>query len=316
MLSTFFSWSKKKDGDEDGPHIPFGRYSDNNKPIEKVERWNEADQLFKEKKYHRSIAAFFDYLRDEDAANVEHEQINGKGKFSFYQGSKIVRGFYDEEMMEAEVALAKMAAPSVPVMRRLLEMNFTLYYTRFAINEDKLCMMFDSDIQTANPSKLYYALKELSTKADKQDDLLVQDFTSLVPVDTDHIMQVPVEEKEVKYKYMQKWITETLQLVQSVDADKYSGGIAYLLLALAYRLDFLMVPEGTLLLDIERIVDIYFKKEDKSVPEKNAEMIEENKGRDLSKPLQIETYLLYCIATESQNHCRRYLQCESESCMV
>jgi hypothetical protein len=118
-------------------------------------------------------------------------------------------------------------------------------------------------------------LKELSTKADKQDDLLVQDFTSLVPVDTDHIMQVPVEEKEVKYKYMQKWITETLQLVQSVDADKYSGGIAYLLLALAYRLDFLMVPEGTLLLDIERIVDIYFKKEDKSVPEKNAEMIEE-----------------------------------------
>ncbi len=275
MLSTFFSWTRKKDGEDGWPPIQFGRYSDNNKPVEKVERWNEADALFKEKKYHRSIAAFFDYLRDEDAGNVDHEQIEGKGTFSFYQGSKIIRGFYNEEMLEAEVALATMPQPSVPVMRRLLEMNFTLYYSRFAIHGDKLCMMFDSDIQTANPSKLYYALKELSTKADKQDDLLIQDFTTLLPVDTDHIMDIPQEEKEVKFKYMQQWIADTLALISSVDADKYSGGIAYLLLALAYRLDFLLVPEGSLLLDIERIVDIYFKKEEKSVPEKNAEMIEE-----------------------------------------
>lgn len=274
-MSTLFSWSRKKDGEEGAPQIRFGRYSDNNKPVEKVERWNEADQLFKEKKYHRSIAAFFDYLRDEQEDNVQHEQIAGKGTFSFYQGSKIIRGFYNDKVLEAEVALAAMPQPSVPVMRRLLEMNFTLYYSRFAINNDKLCMMFDSDIETANPSKLYYALKELATKADKQDDLLVQDFTSLQAVDTEHIMDVPQQEKEVKYKYMQKWITETLALVTSVDADKYSGGIAYLLLALAYRLDFLLVPEGTLLLDIERIVDTYFKKEERSVPEKNAEMIEE-----------------------------------------
>lgn len=275
MLSTFFSWSKKKDGDEGEPPIRFGRYSDNNKPVEKVERWNESDTLFKEKKYHRSIAAFFDYLRDETADNVQHEQINGKGTFSFYQGSKIVRGFYNDKVLEAEVALAAMPLPSVPVMRRLLEMNFTLYYSRFAINDNKLCMMFDSDIETANPSKLYYALKELSTKADKQDDLLVKDFTSLQPVDVDHIVEIPLYEKEVKFKYMQKWISETLALVSSVDADKYSGGIAYLLLALAYRLDFLLVPEGSLLLDLEKIVETYFKKEERSVPEKNAEMIEE-----------------------------------------
>ena len=72
-----------------------------------------------------------------------------------------------------------MPQPSVPVMRRLLEMNFTLYYSRFALDNERLCMRFESDIETANPSKLYYGLKELATKADKQDDLLVQDFSSL-----------------------------------------------------------------------------------------------------------------------------------------
>jgi hypothetical protein len=152
-----------------------------------------------------------------------------------------------------------MPQPSVPVMRRLLEMNFLLYYTRYAINGDKLCMMFDSDIETANPSKLYYGFKEMAVKADKQDDLLVQDFTSLLPVDTEHVVEIPEAEKDVKYKYMQIWIRETLDLIENVDGDKFSGGIAYLLLALAYRIDFLIVPEGKLLLNIEKIVETWLK---------------------------------------------------------
>jgi hypothetical protein len=168
-----------------------------------------------------------------------------------------------------------MVQPSVPVMRRLLEMNFTLYYTRYALHGDNLVMLFDSSIETANPSKLYYGLKELATKADKQDDLLVQDFASLITIDTEHIQEIPKSEKEIKFRYFKKWIRETLDLVNSVEADKFSGGIAYLLLALAYRIDFLIVPEGKLLLALEKIVDIYFRKDDRPVAEKNGEMLEE-----------------------------------------
>lgn len=291
MLSSLFSWSKRKEEDEVEPDIVFGRYSDNNKPVEKVEKWNQADSLFKEKKYHDSIQAFFDYLTDDDVHNVEHTVTAKKGQFSFYQGSKIIKGFYNEEMFEAEVALATMPQPSVPVMRRLLEMNFTLYYSRYAVNGDNLCMMFDSDIETSNPSKLYYGLKELATKADKQDDLLVQDFSSLLPVHTEHILQIPEKEKEIKIKYFKQWISETLKLIESVDSEKYSGGIAYLLLALAYRIDFLIVPEGKLLLELEKIVDIYFKKDDRSVSEKNQDMIEEFQKFKAKKESDIFPYL-------------------------
>ena len=97
-------------------------------------------------------------------------------RFEIYQGSKIVRGTFNNEQVKAEVTLARMPQPSVPVMRRLLEMNFNLYYSRFALDNDRLNMRFDSNIESANPSKLYYGFKELATKADKQDDLLVQDF--------------------------------------------------------------------------------------------------------------------------------------------
>lgn len=272
MLSSIFSRVKKTESAE--PRIQFGRYSDNNKSLEKVQRWNEADVLFKNKKHHQSIATFFDYLRDEQVENVSHEQKGLEGSFLLYQGSKIVKGFYNKDSLQAETRLALMPQPNVPVMRRLLEMNFTLNYTRYAIKKDELFMKFDSDIETANPGKLYYGLKELAIKADKQDDLLVQDFTTLLPVETNHIIEISEKEKEIKYAYLQKWIAETLELIATVDADKYSGGIAYLLLALIYRIDFLIVPEGKLLLEIEKIIEIYFKKDDRLVTEKSAEMIE------------------------------------------
>jgi hypothetical protein len=274
MLDKIFSWSKKKPDEEVQPQIIFGRYSDNNKSVAKVEKWNAADNLFKEKKYYESISAFFEYLKDDELGNVTHTQDGSKGSFEFYQGSKIIRGHYDENLFEAEGLLASMPQPSVPVMRRLLEMNFTLYYSRYAINGDNISMLFDSDIQTANPSKLYYGLKELATKTDKQDDLLVQDFTSLKAIDIDHLQVIPEEEKEAKYRYFKKWIGETLALINGIDQDKYSGGIAYLLLALAYRIDYLVVPEGKLLLALEKIVEIYFRKDDRPVTEKNQEMVD------------------------------------------
>ncbi|MEI6947566.1 hypothetical protein V9K67_10265 [Paraflavisolibacter sp. H34] len=276
MLEKIFKRTKKKESDDSEPDIQFGRYSDNNKPLAKVEKWNEADASFKQKKFNESVHAFLEYLKDEEAENVVHEP-NGdgtEGTFHFYQGSKMVRGFYNREKLQAEVTLAIMPTPSVPVMRRLLEMNFNLYYSRSACNGDKLVMLFDSSMVTANPSKLYYGLKELATKADKNDDLLLADFATLVATDDDHVLDLPEEEKKIKYKYFQKWIKDTLSLIESVDSDKFSGGIAYLLLALAYRIDYLIVPHGKLLAELEKIVDIYFKKDDRLVTEKNQEMIE------------------------------------------
>lgn len=274
MLDKIFSWSKKKSDDYTAPEVSFGHYSDNNKSVAKVDSWNRAEALYKEKNYPGSIAAFFDYLNDDQLNNVAHEQNGAAGTFSFFQGSRMIRGHYDDKEFMAEATLARMPQPSVPVMRRLLEMNFALYYSRYSLNKDTITMFFKSDIETANPSKLYYGLKELATKADKQDDLLVQDFTTLEAVDTGHIKDIPDEEKLVKYKYFKKWIQDALDLINKVDADKYSGGIAYLLLALAYRIDYLIRPEGKLLREVERIVEIYFKKDDRQVTEKNQEMLD------------------------------------------
>lgn len=272
MLDKLFGRGKRKPEIPPEPAISFGRYSDNNKPAAKASRWADADQLFKEKKYPESIDAFFDYLGDDQAQNVVYERNGSEGRFHFFQGSRVVRGNFDPETIRAEVTLARMPQPSVPVMRRLLEMNFNLYYSRFALDHDRLCMRFDSDLETAGPGKLYYGLKELSTRADKQDDLLLEDFSVLESADTGHMNEISDAEKTVKFDWLQKWINQVLETIRGLDADKYSGGIAYMLLSLIYRIDYLIAPEGRLLNELEKTGIIYFKKDEQPVPEKNRDM--------------------------------------------
>jgi hypothetical protein len=272
MLDKLFGWLNKKE--EPRPDVVFGRYSDNNKTAAKVGQWTVADNLFKEKKYQQSIDAFFIYLRDDHAKNVHTERKGELLDFTIYQGSKVVRGHCDGRAVTAEVSIARMPQPSVPVMRRLLEQNYQLYYCRYSLQDNRICMRFDSEIETANPNKLYYGLKELATKADKQDDLLVQDFAHLEQIDTDHIQPLSDQEKVIKLQYFREFIGNTVTYIDTLDKDKMAGGIAYMLLGLGYRLDYLLTPEGKLLQEIEKAVSIYFTKEEKTAQEKNYLMTE------------------------------------------
>lgn len=254
--------------------IRFGRYSDNNKSREKTQSWYAAEDLFKEKKYTAAFAAFFRYLRDEDEDNIIYTQDGDDFTFTIFQGSKKVHGTIRDLTISANAPLAIMETPGTAVMRRMLEMNYTLYYSHSAMDEgNTLCMVFIADAPSTNPGKLYYGLRELATKADRQDDLLLTDFPSLKPTDNEHILSLPHKELDVKYNYFRKWIEETLSRVSDLNQDSFSGAIAYLLLTLIYRIDFLMQPEAKLLSEIEKINGLYWdKKEETALVERNQMM--------------------------------------------
>lgn len=243
--------------------IRFGRYSDNNKNYAKTQSWYAAEDRFKEKAYAESFAALFDYMRDEEEDNVRVTP-EGKGfRFEIFQGSKRIQGESDGERITARVPLARMDKPGTAVMRRMLELNYSLYYSRTALNDEStLYMLFDTEVASANPTKLYYGLRELATKADRQDDLLLADFSSLSPADVDHIQPIPEAELDVKFKWFRKWIEDGLKRVDELNQDSFSGAIAYLLLTIIYRIDFLIVPEAKLLAELERINGLYWEKKD------------------------------------------------------
>lgn len=254
----------------------FGRYSDNNKSYEKTQLWYQAEQRFKERAFAESTRLFFEYINDEDEGNLSL-QPEGEGfRFELAQGSKSVLGKWDSRRIVAEAPIAVMETPGVAVMRHLLELNFSLFYSRYALDgSGRLCLVFDSDLSTASPNKLYYGLREVAKFADRQDDILLADFDALKPVNGGHVQRLPPLELETKYAYFRKWIQQTLELTDALNADAFSGAIAYSYLTLLYRVDFLIVPEGKLMARLEEVSSFYWTRKDETpIVQRNAMMKE------------------------------------------
>lgn len=260
--------------------ITFGRFSDAFKPKQKVEAWNTSEKLFLEKDYTGSYEAFFNYLRDDDAGNLNFRKTPGKTPeedtidFELQQGSKLISGKIAGGKITAEADIAVYDKLSVAFMRRLMEMNYTLFYSRFALKDNHITIKFDSTIPAAPPRKLYYAWKELATRADKQDDLLSDDFAMLKSTSSGHVEELTPQEKEIKYNFFRKWLEGTIKRIDELNQDAFSGGISYLLLNAAYKIDYMIAPEGTLMNEIEKMNWDYFAKDNKPYVEKNRKMKE------------------------------------------
>ena len=252
------------------PFIRFGRYSDSYKSPDNYNAWDSALEKFEHKDYLGCFREFFKYLRDDSEDNVKFWDTEDGIQFELYQGSKRIFGQADASKLKAEAKIAKAKGSNIGFMRRLLEQNFDLQYSRFALDDDdNLTIVFDTYALDGSPYKLYYALKELATNADKQDDLLLDEFKSLEQVGTDHLQALPNDEKEIKYRYIVNQIEKGLSIANDEQFCKeFPGGMAYFLLNLIYKLDYLIKPEGYMMEVLERSNRLYFAKDDNSSLEK------------------------------------------------
>ncbi len=275
LFDRLFGASKPK---ESQPDIRFGRYSDSYKEASNYEAWDLVLEKFDAEQYLDSYREFFRYLRDEREDNVRWWEEENGIRFELFQGSKKISGFADQLQLRAEAKIAFTDHLNVGFMRRLLERNFDLNYSRFALDDDNhLTIVFDTYTLDGSPYKLYYALKELATNADKQDDLLIEEFQMLKPVENEHLTLLPDSEKEVKYNFLQEEVRSVLDEIDNgkLNRDQYPGGIAYLLLNLTYKLDYLIKPEGYTMETLERIHRLYFAKDEKNVAQKNQQLCKE-----------------------------------------
>lgn len=269
-------------GEEDvQPNIKFGRYSDSYKAPENYNAWDLALEAFEEERYLECYRYFFRYLRDDAEDNVRYWDNDEKGiEFEIYQGSVKITGCASNKRVRAEAKVVRTEALNVSFMRRLIEQNFELKYSRFALDTNQnIAIVFDTYSLDGSPYKLYYALKELATRADKHDDLLLDEFRNLQAVDNDHLEELPHHEKEVKYDFLVREINRILKEIETgnLNKEQYPGGIAYLLLSAIYKLDFLVVPEGFMMETLERIHREYFNKDGKSTIQKNQILCKELK---------------------------------------
>lgn len=270
---------KNRDSANNSPNYRFGRYTDAYKTVANYKAWDQALAAFENEEFLKAFQAFFEYLSDPDEENVKFQLEGKKLYFEFYQGSKRITGFADQSQFRAQARIARLGAVPGELYQRLTAENYELKYGRYAIDEERcLCLVFDSGLNDASPHKLYTALKEIALKADKQDDLLISEYQELLPVEVSHLHQLNPDQKKVKLAFLTRKIDQTLDYLRSnhLNPEEHPGAIAYLLLDLIYKLDYLLIPEGHTMEALERMHRMYFAHEqDQPVTYKNVRLIGE-----------------------------------------
>ena len=275
FLGRFFG----KNNLQNTPNIPFGRYSDSYKSDMQYDQWEGAIAAFDEERYIPSLTLFLEFLKNDKGSNIRHWMDNGILKFEIIQGSKKILGLADAKRIEVEVKVAKAIGLKLAFMKQLMERNYRLRYSRFALDDnDDISMRFDTDLIDASPYKLYNALKEVSINSDKLDDILIDEYGDILfPIDNQHIQDGTPNEKDVKYQYISQWIEQVLKRSEKLDRRELDAAVAYLLLDLTYKMDYLIKPEGFMMETLERIHRHYFASDNKTIEEKCDQLIDEFK---------------------------------------
>ncbi|MEM6394905.1 MAG: hypothetical protein AAF741_01060 [Bacteroidota bacterium] len=257
----------------------FGRYSDAYKDQNNYTFWKQSLAQMESGHFLESVKAFLAYLRDDDEDNVRWEEREGQIYFEFYQGSKRISGSASEEGIKAEAKIARLGVANSELLQRLTSLNYELRYSRYALDDSRcLCIIFDSKSDDASPHKLYYAFKEIALQADKQDDLLIDEFRQLVQVEQGHLKQINLEAKRIKEAFLRKNIQNLLDYLGTghLNPEEHPGGLAYLLLDVVFRLDYLIRPEGPTMEALERMQRMYFAGErDQPITHRNMRLIGE-----------------------------------------
>ncbi|MCB0685955.1 MAG: hypothetical protein KDC53_05505 [Saprospiraceae bacterium] len=260
------------------PDVEFGRFSDSYKSEVRYDAWDRAIEYFESGEYFQSFRNFFDYLTDDYKNNVSYAESDDQLTFTILQGSKKITGYADIHTIKAEGKIAHASELSIGYMRRLIESNYNLKYGRYCLDDDQnLTIVFDSITLDASPYKLYYGLKEIALAADKQDDLLIEEFEMLQPINNTHVIDISEKEKDIKIAFLRQKTEAALDYIKNgkLNPVQYAGGITYMLLDTIYRLDFLIRPEGYTMEAFERMHRNFFAADGFNNQQKNHQLLKE-----------------------------------------
>ncbi len=274
---------------------------------ERKEDWEKALDAFDDKKPVEAYNALFSYISDANVKNVYSRPLSTDEsagfEFKILQGSKNIIGHATATEFVAETKVAKANELNVGFMRRLMENNYHLNYSRYALDdENNIILKFHTSASDGSPYKIFHALREIALHADKQDDLLVDEFSAFLTLkDVGSKREISEKERLTKYIFLRKKIESVFEEIKSgkLDAEKYPRGAAFMMLDVAYKLDHLTRPEGLVMEILERIHKIGSERDGKTLQQKNQAIRKDfQKILDRSQA-QMESELYHTIETFS-----------------
>ncbi len=270
MLSLFSIFTAQTSVQDD---YHFGRFISYKKNTQQQEQYQESKKAFTQQRYLDGYEHYFNYLRfyyaDEDSGNISYKRDDNLLQFTLIQGSAIIKGDITPTRLSAKANIAHVVKDNIAVMRRLLEKNYMYTYSTFFLENERLKAKIYFDNIALSPQKIFFPLRELAINADKEKELLLDEFNDLEALELDHIEAMDTHLKETKLRFFREWIDRTEQKVSLLPTQEQSGAIAFIWLTLLLRIDYYVTPRGKLGYDIYEAVQEYYMDDTKLIEEKN-----------------------------------------------
>ena len=140
-MKIFKTWFGEKAVDH--KLVSFGRFTDAYKTSSQYEHWDAAHALIQDERHLDAIENLLTFLKNRENNNVVWERAPETINFHFYQGSKKIYGFVNDEHLRLEVKVATSRGEQAEWMKKLLELNFNFSYCRYALRDNIVYLTHD-----------------------------------------------------------------------------------------------------------------------------------------------------------------------------
>jgi len=254
----------------------FGRSINANINPQEHQLFNQAVDSFSAGKtveaYEYYLSSLINFNGDLSNENVEVHYENEVLLFTLYQGSTIIHGKVTDKVFEAHAIITSNELMNVAIKRHILARNDQLTYARFYIHSDNLAVKIYLDNTTMTPQKIFYPLRELALNADYEKEYLHYHFKQVRLVDTEHLQPISNDELRIKYKAMQRWITDCQKELTQLPSNDNISTVSFTLLSLLFQIDYLLVPHKKIMQELFEKINSYFTDDERLVEQKNDEL--------------------------------------------
>lgn len=239
--------------------------------------WGVAMDAWKQNRYLDSFFAVLDYINPALRKTFGNASQN---EFVVPHGSVVVKVAIKNDAVEVNSDFVNISgALRVPLLRRVAELNFyPLGLSQIRLNGDNLNFHYNCALDTCEPFKIYYVLKEICKTADQYDDDFREKFKTKNLVEP-KVIQCTEQEVQQAQATLQDIIADTLNFANYFDSQRWYNQTFDILNIGLKRIEYAISPQGFLKNEIERVLG--------EMGNKNANVMDRNKyARTLLGQLQ------------------------------
>jgi len=214
--------------------------------------WPNVTKAWDEKRYQDSVHGLLDYINP--GLRSKYGNSN-QTQFTVPHGSVVVDIQIKDDKLNVTCPLVDITdAMRIPLMRKVAELNFwPLTISQIKLKANQLTFQYSTTLDTCEPYKIYYLLKEICSTADRYDDELREKFKAKSLV-APKVVYPSAENINKAWDETNAIINETFQYQAYFDVQRWQGSSMDFFMIALKRIDLCIQTQGFLKTEIERIM--------------------------------------------------------------